>query len=84
MTVLIKLFDDLTLQWAVLTVAMQTDIFWFNLFQTDYIYFNQLGYCIMCCNLRFSIWYSSRFVARQNWFKLVKLIQSVIASYFAI
>ena len=23
-------------------------------------------------------------VARQNWFKLVKLIQSVIASYFAI
>ena len=27
MTVLIKLIDDLTLQWAVLTVAMQTDIF---------------------------------------------------------
>ena len=27
MTVLIKLIDDLTLQWAVLTVAMQTYIF---------------------------------------------------------
>ena len=27
MTVLIKLIDDLSLQWAVLTVAMQTDIF---------------------------------------------------------
>ena len=27
MTVLIKLIDDLTLQWAVLTVALQTDIF---------------------------------------------------------
>ena len=34
MTVLIKLIDDLILQWAVLTVFMHTDIISFNLFQT--------------------------------------------------